>query len=364
MRGPGWRGLAVFWTAILLVLATGAAVLQSLGPPDTPAPAPVAAVPPPAAPTLPQAPPAAPDAATTPAPKSAGLPPGRATPGPIDDPDPTLLAPARAGDGAMLPRLDAGGRGPMQAYARGFDATTLRPRIGIVMAGIGTSDTDSQDAIRSLPGAVTLAISPYTLRPARLLDAARIAGHEYLLSLPMESYGDANNDAGDHALLAAAPPAQNADRLDWALSRIQGYAGVTGALGRLRGERFAAAADPFAILLHALAARGLFFVDARPNAVLPPGIPPPGVWAADIDLVVDEPAVRSEIDARLAQLEAIARQRGSALGLAGTPRAVTIARIADWANSLPGKGLVLAPASALVRLQPAQSAAVSTGATK
>jgi polysaccharide deacetylase 2 family uncharacterized protein YibQ len=359
MGGLGWRGLGVFWTVILVVVAMGAAALQSLGPVRT------AAAPPPAGSVKPASAAAPPPAPAPPAvPAVAALQPGRTAAGPIADPDPALLEPARAGGGAMLPRLDMAGRGPMQEYARGFDRTTLRPRVGIILAGIGTSEAESQDAIRALPGGVTLAVSPYTIRPTRLLEAARIAGHEYLLSLPMESYGDAAGDAGDHALLAAATPAQNADRLDWALSRFAGYAGVTDALGRLRGERFAGNPDLFAPLLRQLSARGLFFVDARPGAV-----PPPGIWAADVDVVIDEPAVRSEIDAKLALLENLARQHGSALGLAGTPRPVTVDRIGDWANGLAAKGLVLAPASALVRMQAdkpqaGKPAAITTGASK
>jgi polysaccharide deacetylase 2 family uncharacterized protein YibQ len=355
MGGLGWRGLGVFWTVILVVVAMGAAALQSLGPVRTAAPPPAAGPQPAPIAAAPPAPPAVQPAASAPA----LPPPGRTAAGPINDPDPALLEPARAGGGAMLPRLDMAGRGPMQEYARGFDRTTLRPRVGIILAGIGASEAESQDAIRALPGGVTLAISPYTVRPTRLLEAARIAGHEYLLSLPMESYGDAGGDAGDHALLTGATPAQNADRLDWALSRFGGYAGVTDALGRLRGERFAGNPDLLAPLLRQLSARGLFFVDARPGAA-----PPPGIWAADVDVVIDEPAVRSEIDAKLALLENLARQHGSALGLAGTPRPVTVDRIGDWANGLAAKGLVLAPASALVRMQPAKPAAITTGASK
>jgi polysaccharide deacetylase 2 family uncharacterized protein YibQ len=360
MRWPGWRGLAVFWTAILLAVAAGGAALQSLGPPAPratllgAAPSPPAASGAPTTPAPPPVPPAAKPAAAT----AAGLLPGRATPGPIDDPDPLLLEPAKAGNGAMLPRQDGTGRGPMQAYARGFDRTTLRPRIGLILAGIGANEAASQDAIRTLPGGITLAISPYTVQPPRLLDEARIAGHEYLLSLPLESIGDVGNDAGDHALLSGASAAQNAARLDWALSRFAGYAGVTNALGALRGDRFSAAPDRMDPLLHALAARGLFFIDTRPGAVLPQG-----VWGAAIDLVVDEPAVRSEIDARLAQLESLARQRGWALGLAQSPRPITIGRLADWANGLADKGFALAPASALVQMQPAAPADKKTGAT-
>jgi len=347
VRGDGWRGLAVFWTAVLLVAAGVGVTLQSLGPPAPPPPSRTADVTPPAATSTPApTPPVPPGVAVQPAAaKPAFMPPGRATPGPIDDPDPLLLEPARAGDGAMLPRFDITGRGPMQAYARGFDRTTLRPRVGLIMAGVGASDPDSQDTIRTLPGGVTLAVSPYTLRPASLLEAARIAGHEVLLSLPLDSSGDAAGALGDHALLAAAAPSDNADRLDWLMSRFAGYAGVTDAFGTLRGDRFAIAPQAMTSLLDAIGARGLFYVEARPGTPLPPG-----VWAADIDVIVDETPVRSEIDARLAMLETLARQRGWALGLAGTPRPITTARIADWANGLPAKGLVLAPASAMVQL--------------
>jgi len=347
MRGPGWRGLAVFWTVILLAVAAGGGTLQWLGPPSGAAAVQTAVA------TKPDTPQTIPDAQAVvqPAPAAeVGPTPGRTTPGPIDDPDPALLEPAKAGNGAMLPRLDPSGRAAMQEYARGFDRTTLRPRIGLILAGVGVNDAGGPDAIRALPGAVTLAISANAPAPGRLLEAARIAGHEYLLALPMDP-------AADHALLGGATPAQIADRLDWVLSRFAGYAGVTDGPDAVHGG-LSPGAEPMATVLRGLAARGLFYVEARPSAALPQL---PGLWAINVDFVVDETAVRSEIDARLAQLETLSRKRGWALGLAATPRPLTIDRITDWANGLAAKGLVLAPASALVRqLVPA----TVTGATK
>jgi polysaccharide deacetylase 2 family uncharacterized protein YibQ len=343
MRGSGWGSLAAFWVGILLVVGFGSAVLQSLGPPDQPARHVAAVTSPPAVPAPP------PPQAVAPAPPAAaptGPMAGRRTPGPIEDPDPALLEPAKAGGGAMLPRIDAGDRAPMSVYARGFDTTTLRPRVGLIMAGVGASDAGGAEMIRTLPGGITLAISPYVQKPARLLEAARISGHEYLLSLPMESFTDPANEAGDHALSPALSPAQNADRLDWSLSRFAGYAGVTDALGTLRGERFGGDAALMAPVLRTLAARGLFYVEARPVAPLPPGM-----WAVNVDLLVDEPAVRSEIDAKLSILESLAKLRGYALGLVGTPRPLTTDRVTEWANGLAAKGLALAPVSALVKLQ-------------
>jgi polysaccharide deacetylase 2 family uncharacterized protein YibQ len=162
----------------------------------------------------------------------------------------------------------------------------------------------------------------------------------------MEPQGYPLNDAGDHALLTGASAEQNADRLDWALSRFAGYVGATSALGLLRGERFAGYASQMEPLLDALAARGLLYVDARP-AQHPPG----RLWGRSVDLVVDEPAVRTEIEAKLAALEQIARDKGTALGLVGAIRPVTVDRLAAWSNGLAAKGLVLAPVTALV-LQP------------
>jgi polysaccharide deacetylase 2 family uncharacterized protein YibQ len=240
----------------------------------------------------------------------------------------------------------------MQAYAGGFDRTTRRPRIGLILAGIGLNQADSLNAIRALPSGITLAVSPYATRLGPQLDAARISGHEYLLSLPMEPQGFPLNNAGDHALMTGAEPAQNADRLDWALSRFAGYAGVTAALGMLRGERFAAAPDLMAPVLKDLASRGLFYVDARPGAGRMPGI-----WSADVDVVVDDPATQADIDAKLAQLETLARRNGMALGLAGAPRPLTVDRLAAWANGLSDKGLILAPVSALVQFRPATTPA-------
>jgi polysaccharide deacetylase 2 family uncharacterized protein YibQ len=351
-RSLAARALGWYWTVLLIGLVGGAVALQALGPPE---PAPVAAASPPVprpAPPPPQAAPPVADAAATVAPE---VMPGRDTPGPIPSPDPGLLEPSPEDPTAMLPRISADGRMAMQVYARGFDRSSRRPRVGLLFAGLGLNGVDSEEAIRTLPGGVTLAFSPYATRLERLLEATRLAGHEYLVALPMEPALYPQNDPGDHALMTTATDAENDARLDWALSRIEGYAGVTGALGAMRGERFAASGAPMQAVLRTLAARGLFYVDPRPAGMGPgavPAEPLPAAWSRAVDLVVDEPAVRTEIDARLAQLEQIARDRGQALGLVGTVRPVTVGRVAAWAEGLADRGFALAPASALLHPPP------------
>jgi polysaccharide deacetylase 2 family uncharacterized protein YibQ len=170
----------------------------------------------------------------------------------------------------------------------------------------------------------------------------------------MEPQNYPMNDPGPQALLTGASGAQNQRRLDWALTRISGYVGATGALGTLRGERFAGSSEQMAPVLRAIGSRGLLYVDPRPGAA-----GPAGVWGRSVDLVVDDPATRPEIDAKLAQLEQIARERGSALGLVGAVRPVTMDRVTAWASGLAPRGFVLAPVSAV-----AQPPRTETGADR
>jgi polysaccharide deacetylase 2 family uncharacterized protein YibQ len=104
-------------------------------------------------------------------------------------------------------------------------------------------------------------------------------------------------------------------------------------------------------VLDSLADRGLLYVDTRPSRQ-----PLPRVWSHGVDVVIDEPAVRTEIEAKLARLEEIARDKGNALGLAGATRPVTVDRIAAWTNGLAAKGLALAPVSAIVAAPRAKEA--------
>jgi polysaccharide deacetylase 2 family uncharacterized protein YibQ len=223
-------------------------------------------------------------------------------------------------------------------------ALDTRRRVAILLDGIGLSEADSRHAIEALPGAVSFAVSPYAAAPDALLDPMRQHGHEYLISLPLEPAAFPLTDAGPHALLTGAPQDRNDANLAWTLGRITGEAGATAALDGQRGERFAAVPTLFNPVLAELARRGLFYIDPRPGA-------PPSTEVAgrSVDLVLDDPPDRADIDLRLHQLEQIALDKGAAMGLAGPPRPVLIDRLAAWSAALDSKGLVLVPVSRLVR---------------
>jgi polysaccharide deacetylase 2 family uncharacterized protein YibQ len=170
--------------------------------------------------------------------------------------------------------------------------------------------------------------------------------HEYLLSIPMEPQGYPVNDPDDrHALMTSLPPVENLYRLRWALSRFAGYVGVTNGLGPMGGERLAAAPDQLVSVLEEVAHRGLLFVDARTGQPVLPY-----AWNRSVDVVVDDdPLDATVLEQRLESLTHTALDKGSAMGIVQVPRPATLSRVAAWTNTLPARGLALAPLSALMR---------------
>ncbi|MBV8662911.1 MAG: divergent polysaccharide deacetylase family protein, partial [Hyphomicrobiales bacterium] len=63
-------------------------------------------------------------------------------------------------------------------------------------------------------------------------------------------------------------------------------------------------------------------------------------------------------EAALGRLEALARERGSAIGVA-TARPASLALISRWAAPLEGRGVTLAPLSAMVARGPGPAAQVN-----
>ncbi len=156
------------------------------------------------------------------------------------------------------------------------------------------------------------------------------------------------DDAGRLSLLTGASLEANQAMLETVMARIQGYVGLTGASDGLRGERFAGQGGGLPQVLAEATRRGLLYLDPRPPA---PGVEPlpAGTYGAVVDVVIDagDPPARAEIEGRLVALERLAREHGTAIGLAGRLRPATLERIAAWAQDVEARGFVLVPVSAV-----------------
>jgi hypothetical protein len=245
---------------------------------------------------------------------------------------------------ATPPVIDEASLPAWKRFARAFPANDVRPRIAIVVTGLGLKEELTLAAIEQLPAEVTLSFSPYSRRLTELMDAARAAGHEVLLDLPMEPRTYPNDDPGPQALLTSLDSGENMRRLDWVLGRADGYVGVA----TYMGSRFTASPDHLRPILEELADRGLLFLDSRYGAdsTGPQLAAEIGVPRAVNDRFLDSEPSRAAIDARLAQLERQARTKGAAVAMA-LPYPVTVERVTGWAKTLAAKGVALAPISAL-----------------
>lgn len=265
--------------------------------------------------------------------------------------DPQLLEQSRHG---QIPTVAADGRRAALAYAKPVKLPADKadaPRIAIVVGGLGISASATADAMERLPAAVTLAFAPYGANLDNLATNARARDHEILLQVPMEPFDYPDNDPGPQTLLTSLSSAQNLDRLQWLMARMQGYVGVAG----LMGSRFTATDQALSPILREVAKRGLIYVDdgSSPRSVAGQIAGANNVPFAKADVVLDKLPVPTEVDHALTRLELAAREHGAAVGFASASPA-TIDRIAHWAKNLAGRGLVLVPIS-MVTVKPKSS---------
>jgi uncharacterized protein len=246
-----------------------------------------------------------------------------------------------------IPKIAPDGSRPADIYAREVRPLPNRrdaPKVAIVLGGLGVSAQLTQRAIEKLPGPVTLAFPPYGAEVEQAAISARAQGHEVLLQLPMEPFDYPDNDPGPQTLLTTVPAEQNLDRLHWLMSRFQGYVGVASYMG----ARFTSSEQALGPMLKETARRGLIYVDdgASSRSLAAQIAGANNVPFAKAEIVLDAVPTPAQIDRALSRLEAMARERGSAVGIASA-LPVSVDRIMVWAKAAEGRGIQLVPISAI-----------------
>jgi uncharacterized protein len=252
--------------------------------------------------------------------------------------DQRLLEKSRYG---MIPMM-ADGLKPFTVYAAEADRAKAAkmPAVAVVVGGLGVGAAKTADAIMKLPPAVTLAFTPYGADPAKLAERARAQRHEILLQVPMEPFDYPDNDPGPQTLLSTLGAEQNLDRLHWHLSRFQGYAGIA----NFMGARFVVSDNVMQPVVREAAKRGLGYFDdgSAPRSVAASLAASQAMPFARADLTIDAVPTTLEIDRALAKLETIARERGTAVGIASA-LPISIERLSAWSKALEARGIMLVP---------------------
>ena len=252
------------------------------------------------------------------------------------------------GPHGSLPRIGPGGRKAMDVYSRPVSTSAKlpanAPRIALMISGMGLSQKATAHAMDKLPREVTLAFAPYGSGLTTQVESARDKGYEVILQMPMEPYDLASDGDVPHMLRTNQERAVAKDNLHWFLSRFPGYVGVSTFLG----AKFLADANALTPVIEEIGARGLFILDdssaAQSQATkIATASATPYILA---DVILDSDRSGQAIEKALLQLETVAREKGSALGVAtGLPEVVD--RIGGFAARLERRGIALVPVSAL-----------------
>lgn len=196
------------------------------------------------------------------------------------------------------------------------------PRVALVIDDLGQRVTGPDAALLALPVPLTLAVLPG--RPHSRAIAALAAGgpgrdgqplRDLFLHLPMEPQGYPGIDPGPGALLLGQAPAEVASRLEQGLASVPGAIGVNNHMGS------AATADTLLMeaLMSELASRGLRFLDSltTPRSVAWQAARRAGVPCVRNRLFLDvDHTDEAAVSVRLAELVAVARRSGQAIGIA------------------------------------------------
>ena len=196
----------------------------------------------------------------------------------------------------------------------------------------------------ALPGPLTMSFFPHAEDLAEQAEAARAAGHEVMLHLPMQPDDD-GEDPGPNPLILGLDEIELDRRVMAMLDSFTGYVGVNNHMGSRFTRDWAAMEQ----VLGRVGQRGLLFIDSRTAAesVGESVARALKVPALRRDVFIDHDGDPVEIAKRLAELEALARERGVAVGIA-QPRPQTLHALEVWLPQAVARGIVLAPISAVI----------------
>lgn len=243
-----------------------------------------------------------------------------------------------------LPKISADGLRPMEQYARPWSGAR-GTRIGIIVGGLGLSQTGTQKAIRDLPPDVTLGFAASGNSLQRWMQESRREGHEILLQVPFEPFGYPGTNPGPDTLLVAGPAKLNMERLHRSMAKITNYTGIMNYLG----GRFMADEKALEPVMRDIGKRGLLFLDdgssAQSKSAAIAKAQSASVGFADLQL--DDQVNENAILRKLDDLERIARRNGSAIGVASAFDE-SIAAISKWSVEASGRGIEIVGVSALV----------------
>jgi polysaccharide deacetylase 2 family uncharacterized protein YibQ len=231
----------------------------------------------------------------------------------------------------------------------GLAAAASPPRIAIVIDDFGYSGSETVMGIIDLEFPITVSVLPLCPHTTEIAHAAHRAGKEVIVHIPMEPRGYPELDPGEGALLKDHTKEQLVRRIDAALADVPHAVGANNHMG----SAFTSQHIPMRVVMRKLKHAGLYFLDSMttPESVGVSEAKRAGVPTTRNRMFIDSPVDeqgRINVESQLAELVAIARKRGEAVGL-GHPHPETLRALRKVLPELEREGIDLVFVSELVK---------------
>lgn len=233
---------------------------------------------------------------------------------------------------------------PWQRYALPVTLNN-KPKIVIVIDDVGLDRRRARQTIE-LPGPLTMSFMAYAEDLNKQASAARDAGHELMLHVPMEP-SSPNINPGPNVLLSGMPADELRKNIEWNLAQLDGYVGINNHMG----SRFTADPEGMKVVVASLRKHGYLFLDSVTSgrSVAHETARDGGIPFAVRNVFLDHDDDLDAIRRQLRHTEQIARKTGLAIAI-GHPRDKTIEALRDWLPKLDERGFQLVPMSSVVRI--------------
>lgn len=235
---------------------------------------------------------------------------------------------------------------PFEAYRKPFTPKSGKSLVSIVVVDYGLSETTSHSMLANLPAEISFVLTPYAHDAASWGAKAREAGHEFWLSMPMETQNPTAQDAGPLAIMVNASLEENNSRLFTLMSSTSGYAGLVSQ----KDHRFVKTDMDVSPVMKQVFGRGLAFAESNP------AIPAYGLSLAmefaypyvQNTFWIDASLRSADIDRVIRQIERQAQSKGRVVAFVH-PYPVAIRKIQDWLDKAEDNNIQIAPLSAMVQ---------------
>ena len=206
-------------------------------------------------------------------------------------------------------------------------------------------DGAAADAVLALRFPLTVAVLPNHPLSTEIAEKAHQRGHQVILHLPMESESG-HHESGAKPEIVELRPGMKGSEVDAIVAKMLETVPYASGVNNHQGSRATANAPLMDALMHALAARHLFFIDSRTTAatVAYDAAERDGVHAAWRKVFLDDVATRPAVLKQLALAVRDARKQGWAIAI-GHPHPATIATLAENLPRLETQGIRLVFAS-------------------